>query len=123
MREQKKTIVLGKKLLAIRLWRGLSQTQILHRVFPRANSNSEQRAMVSQWEHGEREPSRETLINYAGFAGITLEELMIDSKLLPPHIAPANPQNEANAKGNFVRRSHQPPAAEKPSEKQNGEIE
>lgn len=50
------------------------------------DENEYNRARVSQWESGVREPPREALIRYSRLAGITLEVLMGDEQKLPAHI-------------------------------------
>lgn len=83
MRKVRPTNVLARKLRAIRLRKGLSQTEMFAVAFPEAEVNN--RAMVSQWEKGIREPFRQVLIRYARFAGVTLDELFDDSIPLPAH--------------------------------------
>lgn len=88
MRKPRATAALAKKLLSIRLWKGMSQSEILREVFPDAAANL--RSTVSQWERTCREPSRQTLIRYARLARISLEELLIDDRSLPAHIIEAS---------------------------------
>ena len=84
MRKPKATKTLARKLRAIRLWKGLSQGKILRIVLPEAEAAH--RALISQWENAKREPSRQALIRYKQFAGITFEELLLDEMDLPAHI-------------------------------------
>ncbi len=84
MRKSKATITLANKLRAIRLWKDLSQGEIIRIVLPEAEAPH--RALVSQWEHAKREPPRQALIRYRQLAGITFEELLIDERELPEHI-------------------------------------
>ena len=56
MRKSKATKTLARKLRDIRLWKGLSQGEILRIVLPEAEATH--RALVSQWENAKREPSR-----------------------------------------------------------------
>ncbi|HXG83630.1 MAG TPA: hypothetical protein VNI84_06345 [Pyrinomonadaceae bacterium] len=50
------------------------------------DENEYNRARVSQWESGTREPPREAQIRYSRLAGITLEVLLDDEQDLPAHI-------------------------------------
>ena len=84
MRKKQATQTLADKLRAIRLWKGLSQRDVLNIVMPEAEPAH--RALVSQWEHAKREPSRQVLIRYRHLAGITFDELLIDDLELPEHI-------------------------------------
>lgn len=87
MRKPNITIILGKKLLAIRLFKKLSQGEMLALVIP--NETGYNRSRVSQWEKGSREPPREAQIRYSRLAEITLEVLLDDNQELPAHIKKA----------------------------------
>ncbi len=63
----------------------MSQGDILPIVHPEMDDGNN-RAMVSQWEKGDREPQRESQIRYAELAGISLDTLLRDDVKLPAHI-------------------------------------
>lgn len=84
MRRSRATVPLAKKLCAIRLWKDLTQGEILKIVYPETDENY--RAYVSQWENATREPRREILVRYARLADIELERLLRDDLDLPPPI-------------------------------------
>jgi transcriptional regulator with XRE-family HTH domain len=90
MRKRKVTVVLGKKLRAIRLWKGITQTEMLQMVLP--DGIDEQRARVSQWEKGTRQPPIKAQIIYAQIGGIPLEDLLNDERKLPAHLLVIHPR-------------------------------
>ncbi len=94
------TTALAEKLRTIRLWKQLSQTEILRIVIP--DADPAHRALVSQWENQIREPSRRTLIRYARFAEISLEELLVDERELPERIAAGAERSGAEAEDEEV---------------------
>lgn len=84
MKKSKATRTLAGKLRAIRLWKDLSQSDILRLVYPEADESH--RALVSQWENARREPPRQALIRYKQIAGVSFDELLIDENDLPEDI-------------------------------------
>lgn len=69
---------LGAKLLQIRTVLGLSQNEMIKRlgiVMPQF--------MISNFEHGTREPSLMVLLRYARVAGVAVEVLIDDEMDLP----------------------------------------
>lgn len=84
MRKRTVTIILGKKLRHIRLWKGITQTEMLQLVMP--DGIEGHRARVSQWEKGLRQPPIDAQIIYAQIAGIPLENLLIEEQNLPAHL-------------------------------------
>lgn len=73
---------LGAKLLSIRQRQGLTQGALLPLVNP-TEKNGANRARVSQYEKGLREPSVIEMLNYAELAGVALEILLDDRLDLP----------------------------------------
>lgn len=73
----------------------MTQSDLLPLVYPPGEFHPEHRAMMSQWERGIREPSRDTLIRYAEFAAVTLDMLLRDDCELPSCIARAAEQKAA----------------------------
>ena len=73
---------LGAKLLLIRQRQGLTQGALLPLVNP-PEKNGANRARVSQYEKGLREPSVIEMLNYAELAGVALEILLDDRLDLP----------------------------------------
>lgn len=60
-------------------------------------SDASNRARVSQWEHGKREPSREALVRYSRVGGVTLEALLDDELELPAHIREVEPSRASHS--------------------------
>jgi transcriptional regulator with XRE-family HTH domain len=71
---------LAKKLLQIREFLNLSQTEMLKRL---EFDDRLYRSNISQYERGEREPPLLVVLNYAKVAGITVEILIDDEVELP----------------------------------------
>lgn len=71
---------LAKKLLQIREFLNLSQTEMLKRL---GFDDRLYRSNISQYERGEREPPLLVVLNYAKVAGITVEILIDDEVELP----------------------------------------
>lgn len=84
MRKRTITIILGKKLRHIRLWKGITQTEMLQLVMP--DGVEGHRACISQWEKGLRQPPIDAQIIYAQIADIPLENLLVDEQNLPEHL-------------------------------------
>ena len=78
---------LAKKLLQIREFLNLSQTEMLKRL---GFDDRLYRSNISQYERGEREPPLLVILNYAKVAGITVEILIDDEVELPVHIKKFN---------------------------------
>ena len=74
---------LAKKLLQIREFLNLSQTEMLKRL---GFDDRLYRSNISQYERGEREPPLLVILNYAKVAGITVEILIDDEVELPVRI-------------------------------------
>jgi len=75
---RERPVRLGAKLLQIRTVLGLSQNEMIKRlgvVMPQF--------MISNFEHGTREPSLLVLLRYARVAGVTVEMLIDDELNLP----------------------------------------
>ena len=68
---------LAKKLKRIRLNASVSQTEIARSLAVK------DRASISLYENGQREPPLPTLLNYARFAKVTVETLIDDKLKLP----------------------------------------
>lgn len=68
---------LADKLTQIRSDLGLSQTEIA------AHLGVDNRASISGYERGEREPPLPTLLAYARLAGVSVESLIDDKMRLP----------------------------------------
>ena len=68
---------LAKKLKEIRLRAGRSQTEIAKSL------RVKDRASISLYENGQREPPLPTLLSYARFAGVTVDVLIDDKLELP----------------------------------------
>lgn len=68
---------LAEKLTQIRNYLGLSQSEIAARL------GVKDRANISGYERGEREPPLLTLLAYARLAGVTVESLIDDELDLP----------------------------------------
>ncbi len=71
---------LAKKLLQIREFLNLSQTEMLKRL---GFDDRLYRSNISQYERGEREPPLLVILSYAKVAGITVEILIDDEVELP----------------------------------------
>lgn len=67
---------LARKLRLIRTTAGLSQTEIAKRLGVR------ERATISQFETGKREPPLPTLLKYARLAGVSTDTLIDDKAKL-----------------------------------------
>lgn len=78
---------LAKKLLQIREFLNLSQTEMLKRL---GFDDRLYRSNISQYERGEREPPLLVLLSYAKVAGIMVEELINDDVELPVRIKKFN---------------------------------
>lgn len=68
---------LARKLRQIRVRAGLSQTEIAHRL------GVKERASISQFESGKREPPLPTLLKYARLAKVSTDVLIDDKAKLP----------------------------------------
>jgi transcriptional regulator with XRE-family HTH domain len=68
---------LARKLRRIRIKAGLSQTEIAKRL------GVKERASISNYEHGEREPPLPTLLKYARLADVAVDVLIDDKLSLP----------------------------------------
>jgi transcriptional regulator with XRE-family HTH domain len=71
---------LASKLLQIREFLNLSQTEMLKKL---GFEERLYRSNISQYERGDREPPLLVLLNYAKVAGVTLEALIDDEAKLP----------------------------------------
>lgn len=71
---------LAKKLLQIREFLNLSQTEMLKKL---GFDDRLYRSNISQYERGEREPPLLVILNYAKVAGIMVEILIDDEVELP----------------------------------------
>lgn len=71
---------LAKKLLQIREFLNLSQTEMLKRL---GFDDRLYRSNISQYERGEREPPLLVILSYAKLAGIMVEVLIDDEAELP----------------------------------------
>ena len=78
--------ILAGKLRAIKKWRKLSEKGIFSLISAEVENDEDRQKIVSEWESGESEPRRRTLISYADLAGVTLEVLLRDELALPAHI-------------------------------------
>jgi len=78
---------LAKKLLQIREFLNLSQTEMLKRL---GFDDRLYRSNISQYERGEREPPLLVILSYAKVAGIMVEVLIDDEVELPVHIKKFN---------------------------------
>ena len=67
---------LGKKLATIREYFGITQIEVLNKVAPWLDDKS--RAVISEYESGKRVPSLIELINYASWAGTSVDTLIKD---------------------------------------------
>lgn len=77
---------LPNKLGIIRRQHKLTQAEMIKIVNPL--DKPENRAKISQFERGLREPHITELLNYARFSGVTMENLVDDKMDLPEHFAP-----------------------------------
>ena len=68
---------LARKLRQIRKQSGMSQTEIAKRL------DVKERATISQFESGKREPPLPTLLKYARLAGVVVDALIDDKLDLP----------------------------------------
>ena len=68
---------LARKLRQVRTRAGLSQTEIAARV------GVTDRALISQFESGKRQPSLPVLLKYARLAKVSMETLVDDKAKLP----------------------------------------
>jgi transcriptional regulator with XRE-family HTH domain len=86
-RKKKKYLIapehLPTKLKIIRRHHKLTQFQMIEIVNPL--DKPENRAKISQFEKGQREPHISELLNYARFAGVTIDHLADDEMDLPEH--------------------------------------
>lgn len=84
-RRKKKYLIapthLPKKLKIIRRHHKLTQVEMIEIINPL--DNPENRAKISQFEKGQREPHITELLNYARFSGVTMENLVDDKMDLP----------------------------------------
>ena len=71
---------LANKLLKIREFLNLSQTEMLKKL---AFDERLYRSNISQYERGEREPPLLVLLSYAKVSGVTVELLIDDESELP----------------------------------------
>jgi len=71
---------LANKLLKIREFLNLSQTEMLKKL---GFDERLYRSNISQYERGEREPPLLVLLSYAKVSGVTLEMLIDDEAELP----------------------------------------
>lgn len=78
---------LAKKLLQIREFLNLSQTEMLKRL---GFDDRLYRSNISQYERGEREPPLLVLLSYAKVAGIMVEVLIDDEVELPARMKKFN---------------------------------
>lgn len=78
---------LAKKLLQIREFLNLSQTEMLKRL---GFDDRLYRSNISQYERGEREPPLLVILSYSKLAGIRVEILIDDEVELPVHIREFN---------------------------------
>jgi transcriptional regulator with XRE-family HTH domain len=76
-RRRPSPIKLADKLAQIRNDLGLSQTEIASRL------GVDNRASISGYERGEREPPLPVLLAYARLAGVSVESLIDDKMRLP----------------------------------------
>ncbi len=76
---------LADKLLAIRLWLNLSQTEMLQRTHPDKDP-SLRGSIISEFERGKRQPSLLEALAYARAGGVSLEQLADDEFDLPDSI-------------------------------------
>ena len=85
---------LGEKLLQIRLWVGLSRSEILRHLGLEDRLNRDD---VSKYERGVREPSLSVLLAYAEIANVYIEALIKDSVDLPAEL-PSRKKHEGVAR-------------------------
>jgi transcriptional regulator with XRE-family HTH domain len=78
---------LARKLKAIRVELGLSQSQILERL---GFSEHLFRSNISQYERGHRVPAPPVLLAYARLANVDLSALIDDDLDLPEHLRSLN---------------------------------
>jgi transcriptional regulator with XRE-family HTH domain len=78
---------LAKKLLQIREFLNLSQTEMLKRL---GFDDRLYRSNISQYERGEREPPLLVILSYAKLAGIMVEVLIDDEVELPVRMKKSN---------------------------------
>jgi len=71
---------LAKKLLGIREFLNLSQTEMLKKL---GFDERLYRSNISQYERGDRQPPLLVLLSYAKVAGVTVEMLIDDEAELP----------------------------------------
>ena len=71
---------LAEKLRDIRIWLGLSQTELLKRL---GLDETMHYSRISEYEQGTREPTLMTLLAYARAAGVHLEHIADDELDLP----------------------------------------
>ena len=76
-RRRPKPHKLADKLAQLRSQLGLSQSQIAYKV------GVKDRASISDYERGEREPPLPILLAYARLAGVSVESLIDDKMILP----------------------------------------
>jgi transcriptional regulator with XRE-family HTH domain len=73
---------LGKKLKAIRIELGFSQTEMLI-ALGYANDQKDFRSVISAYELGKREPNLIELLKYSRLSGVYLEIIVDDKMQLP----------------------------------------
>ncbi len=119
MREPNDTEILGAKLCAIRLWKGMSQSEILRFVYPEKNEAF--RALISQYESGRNTPPLRVLLRYARLAKISTDIFCDDESDLPAHITENIEQYDGDIRRKRETEMHKTPVEKDAVEKENKE--